>query len=57
VKGALAALDGANDAPADIGVLARHFAVARLSHAAALGVQARQGAQALTDPSAMAAYS
>jgi acyl-CoA dehydrogenase len=55
-KGACAALDGANAAPADMAVLARHFAVNRLSHAGALAMQVRQGAAALTVPAAMSAY-
>ncbi len=56
VKGALAGLNGAPGAPADMAVLARHFALSRLSHAGALAVQARQGAGPLSDPQAMAAY-
>ena len=57
IKGALAAEAGAKDAPADIGVLANHFAAHRLSHASALADQAMHGARVLADPKAMAAYS
>ena len=57
IKGAAAAAAGANDAPADIGVLAKHFAVHRLSHAKALADQAMGGAGPLGDPNAMSAYS
>ena len=56
LKGAAAAQDGANDAPADIGVLARHFAVHRLSHALALADQAMGGGGPLAEPNAMSAY-
>ncbi len=52
IKGAM--IEGG---PADMTALARHYAVARLSHAGALAVQVRSGAGALAGANAMAAYS
>jgi acyl-CoA dehydrogenase len=56
IRGALAARDGAADAPPDIAALALHYAISRVSHASALAEQVRLGSGPMADPAALSAY-